>query len=56
MAEDDPRVIEEQNSNDAQRWGRNHKGAKILANFYSRGEFYTRKKAPVKALITIRLQ
>lgn len=37
MAEDDPRVTE-QDSLDSKRWGRNHKGAKILANFYSRGK------------------
>lgn len=40
MAEDDPKIAcsTEQNLTDPpQRWGRNHKGAKILANFYSRG-------------------
>lgn len=42
MAEDDPRVVcvnDEKETKDPQRWGRNHKGAKILANFYSRGNF-----------------
>lgn len=41
MAEDDPRVVcvNEEETKDPQRWGRNHKGAKILANFYSRGNF-----------------
>lgn len=40
MAEDDPRVVcvNEEETKDP-RWGRNHKGAKILANFYSRGNF-----------------
>lgn len=40
MAEDDPQVccVPENDIKDSQRWGRNHKGAKILKNLYSRGK------------------
>jgi hypothetical protein len=40
MAEDDPHVscVPDEDVKDSQRWGRNHKGAKILKNLYSRGK------------------
>lgn len=38
MAEDDPNNVSEHDKHlETPRWGKNHKGAKILANFYSRG-------------------
>jgi hypothetical protein len=41
MAEDDPNCISEEDDEEMNpenpRWGRKHKGAQILANFYSRG-------------------
>lgn len=40
MAEDDPKCIseKEEDINSPHRWGRHHKGAKILATFYSTGK------------------